>query len=50
VNAWKGRKSSFPIVFAALTWGIAGFACNGILMGSCAMYSQEKQLVWVNCA
>lgn len=49
VNAWKGRKNSFPIVFGTLTFALAIYALQSPMISLCAMYSQEKQLVWVNC-
>jgi len=49
VNAWKGRKNSFPIVFGTLTCALGCYAIQAPQIGACAMYNQEQKLVWVNC-
>lgn len=50
MNAWKGRRASYPFVWGSLVMAVAVYCMQALMHGSCAMYSQDtQQMLWVNC-
>lgn len=50
MNAWKGRRASYPIVWGTLVISVGFYVLISGMMTSCAMLSQgTQQLIWVNC-
>lgn len=49
LNAWKGRRASYPFVWGTLAMAVGSYVLLSGMSNNCAMYTPEKQLIWMNC-